>query len=202
MEIGKGEAGVGDGVRSAVDVNAGKRAAKKRIRNLGETTVQTEVMRQSHRRFCFPAVGAARSLEFEAPVVGDVDLLVGAVNQEHVGAQRKTPQIIRNTQLEKVCCRKRRARRPFDHATRILTGDAAPIAAMKTQRNPEGRSVSEVQFRLEPSDGTGSGCCVHQVGGLKAEEIVAEAGIEVQALLQEIDALLDIASDVGDVSVS
>src|SRR5581483_847297 len=68
---GKGERGVADEVRSAVDVNAMIAAAVEGVRDLGKSAVDREVARDRERELGLIAVGAAGAFELETAVVGD-----------------------------------------------------------------------------------------------------------------------------------
>ena len=72
-------------MRSAVYVLAVVTAFEKGIPDLGHAAIQRKVAADGHGRLGFVTVGAGGTFEFETAVVGDVDLLVGVVDEKGVG---------------------------------------------------------------------------------------------------------------------
>src|SRR5262245_43967042 len=114
-------------MRRAVYVLAGKCFAIVGVRDLGEASVKTQVRGQLDRSLPFPPVGSAWTLEFEGSVVRDIDLLVRAVNQENICAQRKSAQIMRCAELVEICGRYFWRFGAFDDSARILARDASSV---------------------------------------------------------------------------
>src|SRR5712691_4048960 len=87
MPTRQSQARIGDRVRCTVNVEPGRGSAIEGVGDLGEAAVQDQVTRDLNRCLRFPSIGAARAFELEASVVGNVNLLIGTVNQEQVGAK-------------------------------------------------------------------------------------------------------------------
>jgi len=73
-------------MRRAVHIDSRKRAPIESVRDFRQSAVQCQLMCDLDGRLGFKTVGAARTLELERAVVGDVDLLVRAIDPEQVGA--------------------------------------------------------------------------------------------------------------------
>src|SRR5262249_4512569 len=121
------QAAVRDGVRCAVYIDSGRSASIKGVRDLRKSAVEREGSGQADRHLSFVAVGTARSLQFERAIIGNVNLLIGAVDQEQVSRHRNAPHLIRSADLIEVCrCDTRRIGTLHDSA-RILRVNAASI---------------------------------------------------------------------------
>ena len=86
-------------MRRTVDIDPGKRAAIERIHHLGQTSIQGNMTGQLNGSLGFKAISAAGASELVTAIIRDVDLLVRAVNQEQVAAQREPVQIERHSGL-------------------------------------------------------------------------------------------------------
>ena len=83
-------AGIGDEVRSAIDIDPMVAAAEESVADLGEAAVEREMVRELDGSLGFVAVCAAGAFEFEAAIVGDVDLLVRMIDQERIGGRKRS----------------------------------------------------------------------------------------------------------------
>src|SRR5437899_9753795 len=68
-------------------------AAEVCVGDFGEAAVERETAGEGDGRFGFVTVGAAGAFEFEAAIVGDVDLLIGVIDQEGVGAEGEAAEV-------------------------------------------------------------------------------------------------------------
>src|SRR5204863_3554977 len=75
---------IGDGMRRAIDINPRRSRSIKRIRDLRDPAIERHVPRQADRRLSFKTVSPARSLQLERSVVGNVNLLVGPIDEEQI----------------------------------------------------------------------------------------------------------------------
>src|SRR4051794_26426016 len=92
MPTGQRDSGVRNKMRRAVHVHPVIATPEERIRDLRQPGSYRKAVRQFDRRLGFVAVGAARALELETTVIGDIDLLVRMVDQERVRAQGYPPK--------------------------------------------------------------------------------------------------------------
>ena len=106
-------------------------------------------MRELRRDLPFPSIRPARPAEFKAAVIGNVHLLVGPVDPEHIAAQGDPLQMVCRAKLVKVRGRNLRRVRPLHHPTRVLAGNTATIAGVKADRQPVGGSVGNIGLRLK-----------------------------------------------------
>src|SRR5437773_110893 len=93
------QARIGHEMRRAADVNPGKRAAIECVCDFRQSAVQGQTMRDLDSGLRLVAVSPARALELERAVVGNIDLLVRAIDVEQVGGGRETAEAIRRSQL-------------------------------------------------------------------------------------------------------
>src|SRR5438874_7972421 len=80
---------IGDGVRRAIHVNPRRGRSIKRVRHLREAAVERDVTRQADRGLSFKTVSPARSFQFSRSVVGNINLLVRAIDEEQVARERE-----------------------------------------------------------------------------------------------------------------
>src|SRR4030095_73052 len=81
-----GQSTVHDGMRSAVDVDSRQGPTIEGVGDFCNPAVESEITIDLQRSLGFKSISPARSLEFDAAGVGNIDLLIGAVDQEQVGA--------------------------------------------------------------------------------------------------------------------
>ena len=74
MPGGHGQGGIGDETGGAVDVDAVITFEEEGVADLGQAGVEGNPASDGERELGFVSIGAAGSLEFEAAVIGEVDL--------------------------------------------------------------------------------------------------------------------------------
>ncbi len=119
--------GIGDEVRSAVDIHTMVAAFEKGIRDLRHATVQRNVTCNLNRGLGFVAVGPAGTLELETSVIRDVYLLVRVVNQKCIRAERESPDIRRCPELVEVCRGEPGLIRALNDTSRVYAVDPASV---------------------------------------------------------------------------
>src|SRR5208282_6112444 len=123
MPAGESERGVGDIMRRAVHINAGRSGAIEGIRNLRQVATQRQVASQLKRGLALISIAATGPFEFKSAIVGDVDLFIGTVDKKCVGTEREAAQVIGGACLVKVSRGDTGRVWPFHDPARILGVD-------------------------------------------------------------------------------
>src|SRR5262249_55445346 len=122
------------------------------------------------------------------------DLLVRAINQENVRAQRESVQVVRCAELVEIRGGHFGRFRMLHHSAGILAGNAPAIARIERQRYPPRRRGGKIRLGLEPRCALNGGVCrVQVIADIEAKIIEAQAWVKMKRLRQEVYALLECA---------
>lgn len=200
MPGGQRQRGVGDEVRGAVHIRAVIAAAEEGVGDFGHAAVQREMPGQRQRELGLVAVGAAGAFELEAAIVGDVDLLVGVIDQEGVGAEAQAAEVGSGAELVEVGGGEARLIGALDHAARVDAVDAAAVVQMQGERHrPRGREHGRT-LALPASGRVGAFLRgLEQVADAIAEFVVTQTARKQQAPAPQAQALLKIAGGIANV---
>src|SRR6476660_6415034 len=178
-------------MRRAIHIYPWRRATKEGVCYLCESAVESQLARNLNRSFSFPAVRPARPLEFKAPVIRDVNLLVGTIDQEEIGGNGHAFQVVRIANLVKVRGWDFRRIRPLHDASSILAGDSAPIVGIKSEGYAIRRSKCHAEFRLKLRCTLDAAVRrIKTIVNGKAEVIETKPGIKMQPLPLQVNGLL------------
>src|SRR5262249_60992231 len=100
----------------------------------GDPAVERQTPRDRYRSLGLVTVRTARTFEFEAAVVGDIDLLVGVVDEERVGGERQAAEVRGHTGLVEVSGGQAGLIRPLHYTARVDAVDAAALVGGELRR--------------------------------------------------------------------
>src|SRR5262245_17143429 len=104
--------------------------------------------------------------------------------------------------LIKICRSDLRRIRPLHHAASILAGDASTITCIDRDRHASRRNIGEIGFWLETRAALEPAAeRIQVVLHFKPEIVKAQAGVQVQALSRKSHSLLEVAGNIGYVSM-
>src|SRR6266567_2541490 len=158
--------------------------------------------RQLNRGFGFVSIRPAGALKFKASIVRDIDLFIGVIDQESIGAQGKPSKAGGRAELVEIRGRQPRLIRSLDNATGINTVDPAAIIDMKRQGRGARRCEGRVTLSL-PAAGRLKAAPVRKytVPYVVTELVITRAPAQQQAPVQQAEALLHVARAVRDMRV-
>src|SRR5262245_32651544 len=127
MKAREAQPGAGHRVWRAVHVYTRRGSAVKSVRHLRQAAAECQVFCYLRRDFQLIPGGPARSFEFKAAVVRDVDLLVRVVNDEVIGARREALDVICGADLIEISGGDLWRVTLLNHNPRVLAVDAATV---------------------------------------------------------------------------
>src|SRR5215467_2829779 len=135
-------------MRSAVDVNAVASSFEECVGDLRRSAIEREVTSELHRSLCFVPIGAARSLEFETAIVGNVHLLVRVIDQKCVHAEAEAAAVRRCPELIEVGRSQSRLVGALDHTPCVDTIDPPAVIGVQSKWSVLDRRERSAPFAL------------------------------------------------------